>query len=87
MKRYWFEFDFTDIKEIPAGVIIGCGVTGDGYDDALNILKEKVFQKEQIPEIKKVVEDVDVSLLDKGHVLPNMLPPNMRGVWFPLGYQ
>jgi len=39
-----------------------------------------------MPEIKKVIENVDVSTLDAGHVLPNMSPPNIRGVWFPLRY-
>jgi hypothetical protein len=22
--------------------------------------------------------------LDQGHVIPNMGPPNLRGVWFPM---
>jgi len=35
------------------------------------------------PDAVKVTEDVDVSTLDAGHVLPNMYPPNERGVWFP----
>ncbi len=31
-----------------------------------------------------VVEDVDVTTLDAGHVRPNpMHPPSERGVWFP----
>jgi len=32
------------------------------------------------------IEDVDIRTLDQGHVIPNMLPPSWRGIWFPLGY-
>ena len=53
---------------------------------ALCLLKEKVFNGATLPEIKNMIENVDVSTLDAGHVLPNMSPPNIRGVWFPLGY-
>jgi hypothetical protein len=35
-----------------------------------------------VPQPARVVEDVDVSTLDAGHVLPNMRAPNERGVWF-----
>ena len=40
----------------------------------------------ELPTIAVLIEDVDVSTLDAGHVLPNMSPPVRRGVWFPLGY-
>jgi hypothetical protein len=33
-----------------------------------------------------VIEDVDVTTLDANHVLPNMMPPSVRGVWYPIGY-
>jgi hypothetical protein len=36
------------------------------------------------PELVHAVPNVDVSTLDPGHVLPNMLPPNTRGVWYPI---
>jgi hypothetical protein len=29
---------------------------------------------------------VDVSALDSGHILPNIEPPNWRGIWFPRGF-
>jgi hypothetical protein len=86
MKRFWFEFDFAGYKTFPHGLIIGCGVTAFDYTDALSILKNKVFQ-EDLPPITKKIEDIDVSKLDQGHVIPNMRPPNIRGVWFPLGYE
>jgi hypothetical protein len=82
MIRYWFEFE----NNVPYGMKIGCGVTAYSYSDALNILKDKVFKDSSQFQIKRVIEDVDVSTLDPGHVLPNMSPPNLRGIWFPQGY-
>ena len=69
------------------GTLIGCGVTAWNYDDALNLVRERVFEGKVLPPIKTCVEDVDVSTLDEGHVLPNMRPPSVRGIWFPLGYE
>lgn len=89
MIRYWFEFDITatDIHIIPYGTLKGCGVTAYNYEDAVNIINEKVFKSNGLPIIKRIVENVDVRTLDQGHVIPNMLPTVARGVWFPPGYQ
>jgi hypothetical protein len=93
LKRFWFEFDFIDNinnKNLPGGCVMGCGVTAFNYDDALDILKEKVFKKNPPATIKKVIEDIDISTLEKGHVFPNLSPkspPNIRGVWFPQGFE
>ena len=86
MIRFWFEFNlkFGD-KNIPPGTLMGCGITAYNYEDALFLLQEKVFKNRLAP-IKNVVENIDVSTLDAGHVLPNMASPNLRGIWFPLGY-
>jgi len=35
----------------------------------------------------QLIEDVDVSTLDQDHVARNMLDPNERGIWYPLGFQ
>ncbi|MGH9896159.1 MAG: hypothetical protein ACREA0_30045 [bacterium] len=56
------------------------------YADALNLIRERVFAGADVPEIAKVIEDVDVSTLDANHVLPNMGLVTVRGIWFPLGY-
>jgi len=85
LQRFWFEFH-SDNKSIPLGLGLGCGITAWNYDDALNILKTKIFTDGSLPEIKSVIEDADVSKLDEGHVLPNILPPNERGIWYPQGY-
>jgi len=86
--RYWFEFDvkLTD-QGIPPGITWGCGLAAYTYDDALFILNECVFKGIPVLPIKKVIEDVDLSTLDKAHVLPNIvIPANHRGVWYPQGY-
>ena len=84
--RYWFEFDL-ESQNAPAGVRLGCGVTAYSYDDALNLISEQLFSGRDMPAITRVIEDVDVSTLDAGHVLPNMELPKRRGIWFPRGYR
>jgi hypothetical protein len=85
LTRFWFEFD-KPYNELPPGLAMGCGVTAWNYDDALNILRNPVFEDEYLPPFKKVVENIDVSTLEKGHVLPNIMPSNVRGIWYPIGY-
>lgn len=86
MDRYWFEFDIDSASNFPPGIGMGCGVTAYNYEDALKILDEKVFYQIKRPPFRKVVNNVDISKLDQGHVIPNMKPPIYRGIWFPLGY-
>jgi hypothetical protein len=86
-KRFWFEFEIDSAFNYPPGIGFGCGVTASSYDDAIKILDEKVFTLISRPPFKRVIEDVDIRVLDQGHVIPNMRPPIYRGVWFPLGYE
>jgi hypothetical protein len=79
LRRYWIEFAPSDA---PLETKLGCGVTGFDRDDALRLLAEALGVEPPAP--TRVVEDVDVSALDPGHVLPNMYPPSERGVWFPM---
>jgi hypothetical protein len=85
LTRFWIEFESRDTV-FGYGMSAGCGVTAWNYDDALNILKEKVFHDKSLPDIKKVTENIEVSTLDAGHILPNILPPSVRGIWYPMGY-
>lgn len=87
MTRYWFEFDSSQIKDFLPGLPIGCGVTAYDYDDAISILRQKVFKGQEIPELKEKKENIDIRTLNQGHVIPNMRDPTLRGVWFPLGYE
>lgn len=86
LKRYWVEFEITLAGNYPAGLGYGCGVTAYDKNDALRILNVQIFKTTSIPPIKKVIEDVNLQSLDQEHVIPNMKPPLLRGVWFPLGY-
>jgi len=85
--RFWFEFDIDNVFKFPAGIGIGCGVTATDYKDAVKLMEEKFFLTIHMPVIKKVIENVDVRKLDQGHVIPNMVSPVGRGIWFPFGYQ
>lgn len=87
--RYWIEFEISpgELTMYPsyAGLAYGCGVTAPSYEEAVDTLVEKLFRKDPIPEIKTVIENVDLSALDAGHVLPNIGNPVVRGIWFPAG--
>jgi hypothetical protein len=61
-------------------------VTAIDLDDAIKIMNQNIFSEIKRPIIKRIVEDVDIRTLDEGHVIPNMKPPNYRGIWFPIGY-
>lgn len=86
MHRYWFEFCEEPAGELPPGCDRGCGVTALDRTDALQILQTYVFGDQVVAPIARVIEDIDIRELDQGHVVPNMEPPNGRGVWFPRGY-
>jgi hypothetical protein len=81
LRRFWFSFQNLPPFSILA---VGCGVTAYSHDDAVHILKERVFSQ-ALPACS-VIEDVDIHTLDENHVLPNMGQVTQRGVWFPLGY-
>lgn len=85
LHRYWFRFEGEPLS-LPPGIVLGCGVTAFTREDALHLLATHVFRG-PIPPILSVTEDIDVSTLDAGHVLPNMHEPASRGVWYPLGYR
>lgn len=65
----------------------GCGVTARNFDDALELLKTRVFRHRSVPVIESIVTAVDISTLDADLVLSQMWAPVWRGVWFPLGFQ
>ena len=83
LKRYWFTFErASELNSLN----LGCGVTAYDRRDAEEMLRDLVFTDVQVPIIRAVVEDVDVSTLDAKHILPNMEACNFRGIWFPKGY-
>jgi hypothetical protein len=83
LRRYWFTFESS---ESPIPMNSGSGVTAYDYEDALTLMREKVFHG-HLPSIRQCTEDVDVASLDARHVIPNLGNVLVRGVWFPLGSQ
>ncbi len=80
LHQFWIEF------ETPSPLPQRFGVTALDLADALRLIDAWLGDRRRTPPppIARVIEDVDVSTLDPGHVLPNMLPPTWRGVWYPM---
>jgi len=75
LRRYWFE----------SSKNIGVGITAYSLSDAKIILDSAIRRNTWFDvNVIDIIEDVDVRTLDQGHVIPNMNPPNFRGVWFPM---
>lgn len=85
LQKYWFTFNNKHI--LPPGLSLGCGITAYTKEDALFIMKENVFTSYEFVQPLEIVENIHISTLDENHIIPNMLPPNNRGVWFPVGYK
>jgi hypothetical protein len=87
LTRYWIEFENVDLNvseySSHAGLGWGVGVTAHNWDDALSLLQDLLFRGDPIPNITHVIENIDVSNLDDGHILPNIGPPTFRGIWYP----
>lgn len=83
IRRFWFEFSDSP-KYSPLG--LGCGISAYDQSDAVEILKKNIFSVKGELSISKCIEDVDMSLLDGKHVLPNIGSPLVRGIWFPMGF-
>jgi hypothetical protein len=74
LRRYWF----------PADRGFGIGVTATSESEARALANDAARQ--YLPagaRLSGVIPDVDVSTLDRNHVLPNIGPAAVRGVWYP----
>jgi hypothetical protein len=80
LSRFWLKFDGGDMRHG-----LGYGVTAWTEDDALQIVQSDVLGGAPLPTVT-LRADVDISMLDAGHILPNMESPNRRGIWYPRGY-
>jgi hypothetical protein len=72
LRRFWF-------KSI---INSGIGITAYSFDEAELILNETIKKHNLELNIVEVISDVDIRTLDQNHVVPNMNPPNLKGVWF-----
>jgi len=73
LRRFWFA--------VPGR--LGIGVTADSLAEAQALARDACAQLGWIFEPNEVMEDVDIRTIDQNHVIPNMGPPNFKGVWFP----
>ena len=73
LHRYWF----------PMGRDFGIGVTAFSEAEARSLAEDTRAKYGYKGEVGPVVVDIDVSTLDAKHVLPNIGPPVIRGVWYP----
>ena len=62
-------------------------MTANNYEDTATLLRKRMFCGKELSSIARFVEDIDVSILDQKHVLPNVGMVNVRGIWFPQGYE
>lgn len=70
--RYWFKTKLG----------YGIGVTAYSRADAEFLIESANLLIDQ--DVIEVIENIDIRTLDQGHVIPNMGPPNLRGIWFPM---
>ncbi len=78
LRQFWFEF-----VPVKSSFRNWVGVTAIDLEDAKIIVSQRLFDGGELPELRKVIEDVEFSDLDQGHVVPNMGVPIYRGIWYP----
>ena len=62
---------------------LGFGVTAFSLDDALQIIESAGYDLPEDMSALKIVEDIKVGDLDQPHVVKNMGPIVVRGMWYP----
>jgi hypothetical protein len=86
LKRYWFVI-YPEWRYGPWNA----GVTATSAQEAKDFMLKnfiKIKYAEPLERLKEmehveIIEDIDIQLLDKEHVIPNMGPVIFKGVWFP----
>ena len=63
---------------------LGVGITAYSKNDAEMILAGAISRHNLRLDITEIIVDINIQDLDQGHIIPNMNPPNFRGVWFPM---
>jgi plastocyanin len=84
-RRYWFEFDVDSsaaTSGLRARLASGCGVTGRNEDDCLELIRRNVVAGNELPKVRRVIRNVDVSTLS-AMIRRTMDRPRARGVWYP----
>lgn len=53
LNRYWIEFEAELDGSYPMGTRAGCGVTALSYNEALDLIRERIFRGSQLPPIRR----------------------------------
>ena len=61
----------------------GFGVTAFSLGDAFRVLEEAGYSLPEDRSTLRVTERVRISDLDQSHIVPNIGPIVVRGVWYP----
>ena len=83
LRRFWFRFE---ALPKPTAINLGCGVTAYTLDDAIDLLRDRIFGKIGLPPIIECIEDVEMDQIEQKHARPNVGNTQIRGIWFPQGY-
>lgn len=80
----------TDFRLIPFWIVppsergpLGFGVTAFSLSDAFQIIENSGFELPEDKSTLQIREIVRVSDLDRPHVIKNMGPIVVRGIWYP----
>lgn len=76
LTTYWI---VTGLQYGPFGI----GVTAWSLDDAIQLIKAEDYPLPINLDELQVREHVTLADLDQHHVIPNMGPMEMRGIWYP----
>jgi hypothetical protein len=97
MRRFWITFELPPEPERPRnGVRLdgdpwgwlrrGVGVTAESADAAIDLARGELAAFGELPPVREVLPDFDVSTLDEKHMLPSIVGVTWRGVWWPPGF-
>lgn len=84
LHRYWIVFYPEDIYG-PRNI----GVTAFSETHARNLVKQQIKNigwmeiTAEMIDSARIIPDIDIRLLDPGHVIPNMGAITFEGIWFP----
>lgn len=78
LTAYW-------IRSPSPHALLGFGVTAWSLDDAISIIRALDYGRFLPDDLGRlrVIEGINVAELDQAHVVPNMGPINLRGMWYP----
>lgn len=87
MRRFWITFDAASDTPVPPRMRLGVGVAAESEQAAVALLRDELVPAGgDLPPVREIVADVDVSTLDEQHVLRNIGVVTWRGIWWPPGF-